>query len=542
MQGLSVNRLRLCISELETIQRSTRFTPLTALTLFSLAVFSMGGFIFSHSLAIDDDYSLFNTETSWTRALQGRFLIAIIDHLIPQPVTAEFPYLLLAVCYVLSYTLILAIHGLSHNWKTLIGFLIFILFPTNWLSQEFSINAPGFGLSLLFSTSAAYLTSRHNNSSHGNFTRPFSPFGILLLATAISGFQSMVTLYLAIGAGSFLLQDHSQDHKYQKVNKILGVGNLLKSFTPWLITAMAAVALQSLTLAVFLRLTHSHPHQIDIYLRSPYFMLRTQPIAYLSGNFSQLLETYLRPGIFYGHSLWSFTALVIGGSIIGLQASTVFRNSTTTTTLPTSRLDLSSHVIAIVALLAFPLALNAVSTPYRIPTRALMALPYVAWLFSSLWLTITASHNKKSLHLIGVILSSLLFIQCLVATSNYYSARAFNFRSDQLVASTIASALSQYQSETNKVVRYLASEGSLPRKLPYRTGTYSTASASFFNWDGGSTVRMVAWLNAMGITELQAADIKQEKALSSTFALMNPWPAPGSIKVIDQYLLVKFSD
>ena len=143
----------------------------------------MGGFMFHPTLGIDDEQSLFAASDGgipWFS--QGRFLIGLIQLMVPQPVTPLFPYLLLASSYVASYMLIIFIHGLHHNWKSGLSYLIFILFPTNWLSQEFVINVPGFALGLFFVSLASYIT--HHQTKDPLRTRSgfsISPLAITLL-------------------------------------------------------------------------------------------------------------------------------------------------------------------------------------------------------------------------------------------------------------------------------------------------------------------------------------------------------------------------
>jgi hypothetical protein len=529
------------IARLSEVQRSTRLTPGAALALFVFAVISMGGFLFSHSLGIDDEISLLATDNSWVRFLQGRFLIGLIDLLIPQPVTPLFPYLLLACSYVVSYTIILWIHGLSHNWKTHIGFLVFILFPTNWLSQEFVINVPGFAVGLILACLAAYCSSERKADGSRWGRRFLSPWVIALLVMAIAGFQSLVTVYLVIGAGSLLFRRiTSEGDEAEAAARV----PLLRSALPWLANATVAVIVHSLLLKALLVLTQSNLHQINIYFRSPYFMLRTQPQPYLLGNLGQFLQTYFTPGIFFGHSLWAFTALLIGSGVLYARSASHVseRHSQESSQTSYSLLRGYSAFFTVLALLAIPLALNLLSTPYRIPIRALMALPYVAWLASTVWLELARSPKSRSIQAMGLALSGLLVVQCLVATSSYYAARAFNFRSDQLVASTLSAAIIQAPNPSGSPVTRLASEGALQRKVPYRTGLYSSAPGSFFNWDNGNSLRMVAWLQAMGIDGIQALEPKQVNTLAPAFATMKPWPAPGSIKVQDGIVLVKFSE
>ena len=82
---------------LRDLLRVSRTTPEGTLTLFVLAVVSMGGFMFHPTLGIDDEQILLAASDggiSWFS--QGRFLIGMVQLLIPQAVTPLFPYLLLA--------------------------------------------------------------------------------------------------------------------------------------------------------------------------------------------------------------------------------------------------------------------------------------------------------------------------------------------------------------------------------------------------------------------------------------------------------------
>jgi hypothetical protein len=532
------------IDRLADLPRQTNLTANAALTLLVFGVISMGGFIFSHSISIDDEVLLSNHDYI-LRFAQGRFLIGVLDLLVPHRVTAFYPYLLLATCYLVSYTIILKIHGLTHTWKTHLAFLIFILFPTNWLTQEFSVNVAGFAVGLVVTCLAALQTQfrlrdlRLNLNGRMIGWGSLSPTVIGLLILAIGGFQSLVTLYLAMAFGQLLFQKAGGISREDLPSK-----PSLPSLPQCLIfifsNAIAAVLLHTVILKLFLRISDTKIHQLDVYFRSPYFMLRTQPVQYILGNLEQMFRTYFTPGFFYGTSLSAFTLLLLGA--IFLYARSAQNQSLTWKDSITLRRGWDAPLLALL-LLGAPLALNAVSAPNRIPMRALMALPYVAWLASILWLTLAAQRRALVLR-IGVALSSLLVLQSGIAISNFYAARAMNYRSDQLVASTIASAIIQSNNAVGKAVpvTQLASQGSLKRKLPYSTAWYSTASGSFFNWDDGNPGRIVAWLEAMGIHGLRAVEVKNTQILQPIFETMQPWPSPGSIQVNGNTVLVKLGD
>jgi hypothetical protein len=91
-------------------------------------------------------------------------------------------------------------------------------------------------------------------------------------------------------------------------------------------------------------------------------------------------------------------------------------------------------------------------------------------------------------------------------------------------------------------VNQLISQGSLDREQPYRTGWYSFAGASFFGWDNGSSNRISAWLRAIGIAAHNPLGKGEENRFDSQFQTMKTWPQPGSIKVVDQTVLIKLNE
>jgi hypothetical protein len=277
---------------------------------------------------------------------------------------------LLAIAYIGAYTIILSLHGLRHTWKSQLGFLIFILFPINWLNQEWSGLAAGLALGLACTTTAAWLTIKTIYYQIPPLGRQIiSILIVILLVLALSTFQSQITLYLAIGLGIvlFSISEHQSE----------GSKNKWTYLRAWTVHALAALGAYAITVKAFLAFTNQNIQHLNVYFKSPYYMLRTEPIKYILGNVEQFLRTYLTPDMFYGHPLYGLP-LILGGSLI-----LYFCQS------KPSRLQLQSAgiylktgwpaIIAWIALLAAPMALNIISKPYRIPMRALFAVPYVAW-------------------------------------------------------------------------------------------------------------------------------------------------------------------
>lgn len=511
---------------------STGLTPTVALAQFVFACIAMGGFMFSHGLNIDEELGLFGSSNI---SSQGRLSLELISHILQPPgILPLAPYVILAVAYIGAYTIILSLHGLRHTWKSQLGFLIFILFPINWLNQEWSTLAAGLAFGLICTTTAAWLTSKavvlqRAPLQHGMH----SILIVILLVLALSTFQSQITVYLAIGLGITLFSMTENQNEESKSKWLY--------LRDWAVHALVALGAYTITVKAFLAFTNQTIQHVNIYFRSPYFMLRTEPLNYIFGNIDQLVRTYLTPEMFYGHPL-SGLPLIIGGSL----TLYFFQSKQSRSRLQSAGIWLQTGwpaILAWIALLAVPLTLNIISKPYRIPMRALFAVPYVAWLATMVWLEISTKLKRPKTLAFGGLLACLLILQSTITISHYYAARAYNQRSDQLVASTIAAAIAA-NSDQGKEVNQLMTQGSLDREQPYRTGWYSFAGSSFFGWDNGSSARarISAWLRAMGIAGLNPVAKGDEIRFDRQFLSMKAWPQPGSIKVVDQTVLIKLSD
>lgn len=503
--------------------RATGLDPLAALTQFLFACVAMGGFMFNQSLTIDEELGLFSASNI---ASQGRFTLELIQRaLLPPGILPLAPYVFLAAAYIVAYNIILYIHGLRHGWKSQIGFLIFILFPTNWLIQEWSVLSMALGVGLLCCSFAALLTLESLQHRRPRTTSlALSVLAVVLLVIAIATFQSQITLYLAIGVGVTL---------FSIPGSIRNGGTIrLANLGRWLLHAIVAMVAYLLTTKIYLLATNQQLQHVNIYFKSPYFMLRTQPVQYLAGNLEQLLRTYLTPGWFYGIPLSALALLVVCSMVLYVYCA----QQRALTSLPLLRGWPS--LVCWFLLFVIPLSMNIVSSPNRIPMRALFAVPYVAWLVTMIWLELAGRLKGSRILALGIVLSCWLIFQCLVGISHYYAARTLSDRSDRLVASSIASVMASNPTQ-GQPITHLATRGALPRENPYRTAWYSFAGSSFFNWDNGSTSRIAAWLRAMGLPKLEPVEKAVDIKLNQDFAGMKSWPQPGSILVSGDTLLVK---
>ncbi|MEA5414628.1 glucosyltransferase domain-containing protein [Synechococcus sp. BA-132 BA5] len=514
-------------SLLGSIQRIPRKAGLSSGTigvLLGITILCLGGFLFSYTASIDDELTLINRNQSILFHFQiGRFMLGLLRLGAWQSTHPFIAYASLAVAYVTSYALLLGIHNLRHSWTTTLSFVIFIGFPTNWLLQEFPVTAFSLAFGLVLAPLAAIETLRvHAGDSGGRaYNWRLSLITVALLVVMIGFFQSFVLLYLSIGVGCVLLDgDAAREETSLRLRALpyfVGYG-------------VIATLLHRLLFKLSLLIQNLEPTHLDQYTRNTLGLLRFKPLDYLSGHAVQIIRSYAHPGYSYGPDLWALPIL-IAGSILTYGFAT--RRS--------QHLSPLTQAGLVGLLLLSPFLLNLLSTPNRLPLRSYVSFPYVIWVFSMLWL-FHARRLRRGAVLAAALGTGLLSFQCLNVISEYSFARNYHSRADFITASSIASAMLNRPEFSGQGPLKLVVQGELERPLLSRSAWYSSANGSFFNWDGGSPGRIVAYLRTLGIANLRVGDAATRARVNSQFRTMRSWPDPQSLRLRGDVLLLKLSD
>jgi hypothetical protein len=431
-------------------------------------------------------------------------------------------YASLAVAYVASYALILDLHHLRHSWRTTLAFFIFIAFPTNWLLQEFPVTAFSLSFGLVLAPLAAIETLRiHQGPSAGRTPRlPLSPLVIVLLLVLIGFFQSFLLLYLSIGIACILL--NGQPFQQDSLSRIKAL--------PWFFGyGLIAILLHRWLSKVLLEIQGLQPAHLDQYTRNTLGMLRFKPWDYLTGHGIQIARSYLQPSYSYGADLWALPLLIIGSLL-----TYVLVKKRTEALFPFAQGGL------LLLLLVSPFLFNVLSTPNRLPLRIYVSFPYVVWVFAML-LLLHARSLRPAVVMASAAVTGLLAFQCLNVTSEYFFARDYNSRADLVTASALASTMLNRPEFNGRGPLKLVVHGELKRPLLSRTAWYSTANGSFFNWDGGNTARIVAYLKTLGLANIDVSDPATRLLFEDQFKTMRPWPDPQSLRLQGDVLLLKLS-
>jgi hypothetical protein len=184
-----------------------------------------------------------------------------------------------------------------------------------------------------------------------------------------------------------------------------------------------------------------------------------------------------------------------------------------------------------------PFGLHLFAGANTIPTRTLVAVPFVAWGATHLVLASDVRWQRAA----GVILSCVAVIQTVYIFSGYQAAIRVAADYDRNLAAEIhARMLDQYPAAGRPV--YLDVFGSGWVYNPYPSPPTSTVGRSFFDWGLGETRRIAPYMKLVGFTDIEPLPPERTAEFIDTFQSMPNWPASGSVRVIGDVALVRLGD
>jgi hypothetical protein len=474
-------------------------------------------FLANFSLSIDDELGATRIDRLiWIG--QGRWTVYLIERfLFPQPAIPYSPFIVLLTCFALSYALLIRAHGYQPNWKTYASYPLFITFPCWWLISEFYSNVPAIGIGLLLVCMSVYLTYRN---SRPDSLRSFpglrdSALAAVMLATAMGAYQSFALLYLCAAAGVALVRSMRSGmaggllHRHLCA-RALQVGMLL----------LAAGAMYAV-------INYAAQH--------------------ISGAYSPYIAGFIRPENFQ-HPRWLLFSVAreawhvysgsssIYGVSMPLAAVVALAASLSILLFPLKKALVNLLLWGVV--LGAPFALHLLSGAGRMPVRSMLALAYVTWLMAMLLIS-----RSRPLALAASLALILLYqIQIINVTSQYSAAASITQAHDQILAADLYRRIGEQSSDFDPDRPIIIDVyGHKPNKSVYAQAPSSTTQASFFDWDNGSMMRMMAYMKVLGYQNIKALPDEERVALTPLFQDMPVWPAAGSVRKVGQRYLIKLS-
>lgn len=490
-----------------------------------VGIFSAIG-IFAHifeisnfMLSIDDEYSAFRIRPeAWI--WDGRWTAYLIEgFLFPQPTMPYIPNLIASFLMAFSYILILKSHSLQLNWKVYITYPIFIVFPTLWFINEFYGNMVVTAFGFLFVSLSVFILSYRSQQNnmldfYPQFKNSFLP--AILLALSIGAYQSFLMLFIAMGTGIVVLR--SIIFKNEEI-----FIPLLASLRYLSIIFVQGIIFYSILNYFFKYIFPSDYNYVGNFLH--FNELINNPFVILKIVLREMRHFYTGSIGTYGVSLWAVGLLSVLSSIILLFTKT----------------NIAKHQVLIlfIILLFSPFLLNFITGGNYLPSRSLVALPYVMWLMSIILLSV-----KTPLKLL-IALIILIFVNIqILATNGQYAASASLAQShDRMMADDLYRRIAESNPKFDATaVSIVDVYGWQDFKTIYPSPSSSTMGASFFNWDQGNVSRMLAFMQLLGYENLQVLDRAKCKTFNEEFEKMPIWPAKDSVRLVNDVYLIKLGN
>jgi hypothetical protein len=171
-----------------------------------------------------------------------------------------------------------------------------------------------------------------------------------------------------------------------------------------------------------------------------------------------------------------------------------------------------------------------------LPTRTLLALPFVMAAITGLAISLSTGWLRLSLAVLAaiVVLHNASLINRLAASSEI--SLAF----DRVVATAMLFDIERHLAEAPEGRQItVAVVGGLERELGGSALTHDIFGSSFFGFNGGQSRRVVAFLKTLGLHGVNPAGLADLRRVIALQEGMQTWPHPEGIRLEEDLLVIK---
>ncbi|MGC2063339.1 MAG: glucosyltransferase domain-containing protein [Thermodesulfovibrionales bacterium] len=481
-----------------------------AAVLASLAIAAYGFELFNLNLTIDEEVQAFLpygrhyiSHGRWGLFLLNKFLL-------PFPVIPFVPLFIALVFHIGAVLMLLYCWEVESKLDRFVAGALGVAYPGMAYFYMFSISNYAIGIGLFCSALSLFLFTRISGRSRF--------FSVIPAVLALSIYQA----FTVVLAAAFLVRIMSSGLRNGR--KELNLRNIAEI----LLVGAVSFVIYYLINRVFLTVSGIPMTYVDQILDFSY--LRENTAAVLSGTLEMVRDVYGGSRTIYATEVRVFGIIVIL-SLFGLIV-TVLRSS-----LKTSRRLLVFLLAVLLLLLPFVVGLF---TRGSIPVRFMVALPVVISGVAVLGMRAQARNFRL---LMG--LSVLYCVFQFVVSINYLNSSShLALQADRLLASHVISRIEDARVAAGlQELKYLDVVGYRERPPSPLMPKSDTFGASFFEWDQGNAWRVIFFLRTLGYyNSVEALPVERRGRMFETASAMPHWPAPGSVEIDGDAVIVKFSD
>lgn len=474
-----------------------------------VSIASYGFELFNFNITIDEEFyaTQYGPTINWL--LQGRWGMYLLNKFVMPYTVIPFVPLFVALMFHMGAILLL-LEGWriqSKIERSIFG-AISLAFPLNVYIYMFSTINYGIGIGLFCVALSLFVFTRQNG------VRKLYAFIPSVFAIAV--YQGLIPV-LIVAFTVYILLNELQAKPVAFFDLLMIIGVHLLGFLGYYFVHKMIILVGLIP----------GMNYVDGYFDVPYLIRNFSEVV------SRIWKSSMMPIYYGGKSVYSFDINGLGALLIIASIVVLLK------LLKSVRLS-NVRKIFIISLFVF-----LILTPFAsgLFMRGIMYLRF----FVSLIIAIPSIIILGTLDTTRVYKTfvSLLTITCLfqffVSSNHLFAASHMALQADRVLAGRVIAKIEEAQSETApKELRYMEIIGYYPRPSTYLIPQIDTVGVSFFQYAQGSVYRIVPFLQTVGYIGVEPLPIDQEPKIVAIANSMPAWPDEGSVKIIDDIVLVKF--
>ena len=493
------------------IESSKAFLKNNSVTICMVALIALAAYgyeLFNINLTIDEELAALRTEINPGFIPSGRWgLFVLTKLLLPKQVIPFVPLALTLLFHLLSLLLLLDCLGVRNQADKIFITALAILWSGLVFIYSFSFINFAVGFGFLCISLSLYLLIKGKGA--GKF------WAAIPIAFVISIYQPLLQPLVMVFLLYPLYHWREERHNFLRflLNVLLALG----------IGFVLYYGIQQLFLFAFNTSTSTYvSHFFDFANLFANIGWYLQKLARLFYN------VMVGDSSFYGITVRALPIFLFVAGLIILIGEFKKRERT------------SYYLLFLVLLAIFTIMpfIGGILTKGYIPYRSLLGVP----MFLVGWAALAFKNAGQRSRWLLSILAALTLFQFASSTNHLFASSAFAYEEDKILATQLIQRIEDEKENTGVVSPvYLEMVGYVQRPSTPLVSRIENIGASFFGWDGGRTNRVTNFLRILGYTSVDALPLERRSAYVDQGITMPVWPAKGSVQVVRDVVLVKFS-
>jgi len=148
----------------------------------------------------------------------------------------------------------------------------------------------------------------------------------------------------------------------------------------------------------------------------------------------------------------------------------------------------------------------------------------------------------RSIKILMAVLVGYCILQFSMSTNHLFASSHLALQEDRVLAARLIGRIEDAQMESGtESLKYMEVIGWYSRPSTELIPQIETFGASFFGWPQGTSIRAISFLETLGFPKLETLPADKRGEMVKIGNSMPIWPSKGSVKVIDDVVLIKFA-